>query len=76
MISVSPQVLIWAQPLFLWDFSAPCRVDVTGDGAGGTCRFVPSVSAALTTNAIQLVPADAWDSFGGKNLGYFVWYIN
>ena len=63
-------MLIWAQPLFLWDFSsAPCTVDVSGDGAGGTCRFVRGVAdsaslAELGLNAIRLVPADAWDILG------------
>ena len=58
------QVIIWAQPLFLWDFSSEaCRVDATGEGAGGTCTFVPfydsaSIRASLGLNAINLKPAD------------------
>lgn len=63
------EVMIWAQPLLLWDFSpvTPCNVDVTGDGAGGTCVFVhfhdaASIRAEVGLNAISLLPADSWRS--------------
>lgn len=61
---MSHQVIIWAQPLFLWDFSSEdCRVDASGEGAGGTCTFIPfydsaSIRASLGLNAINLKPAD------------------
>ena len=81
---VAYQVIIWAQPLFLWDFSSEaCRVDATGEGAGGTCTFVPfydsaSIRASLGLNAINLKPADtrlnfvASDVFGPETSRWFV----